>query len=91
MLDRNIDVIAYLRFACDGIDEFVSNTIIVNVHQSDPFYTFNSTKSVKKLRQTDLSVQISAVLGRVLSNQNEFFYSCSGHIFRFFYAILDPL
>ena len=91
MLYRHVNVLADLRLRSDHIHEFVRNTIIVNIHQSDPFYAFNAAKLMQKIRQTEFSVQVTAVLRRILRNQDQFPDPCVRHVLRLADAVFDTL
>ena len=91
MLDRHVYVFADLRLICDCLDKFISNTVIVNIHEPDPFDAVYSAELLQKFRKAELSVQVAAVLGGVLSDQDQLPDPCVRHVLRLTDAVLDTL
>lgn len=83
MLKRDIDVIADFVEPGNSINDFVSKAIWVEVKNSDPFDPVDFRQLVEEFWESELFVEIIAVLGDILGDEVDFFAARSGKVLGF--------
>ena len=72
MLQWHIDVRHNLVASRNRLEQFLIDVHRIEVHQTNPVETFNFVQLFQELRESRFAVKIHPVVGRILSNDNQF-------------------
>ena len=89
MLERYVDVVAYVAVASNGIDGVVGEGRRVCVVQAYPFGAGLGSQPVEQRAQTAFAIEVQTVVGGVLCNDNQLFNALGNHPFGFVQNLLD--
>ena len=89
VLERNIEVVAYFRPFGHHVEYVQRKFGGISVVQPDPFDAFYVGQGMEQARQLALFVQIEAVVGQLLGDEQQFFYATPGQVSGFGHQLID--
>ena len=90
MLNGNIKILCRFRLGSDNIQQFVGNPFRITIEQTNPLEAINPAQTAEQFRQSGSSVQILAVTGGVLRDNDQLLDAVPRQRLRFFYNIFHP-
>ena len=89
MLQRQVDVLADLRLARNRLDELVAEVLRVAVERADPLELRHLDDLAQELRKLRRTVEVAAVLRRVLGDQDDFAHAVLRQVAHLVADVLD--
>ncbi|MNV18829.1 hypothetical protein D3C71_1096670 [compost metagenome] len=75
VLQRHVHILADFRVGCHRLDQFFGKKAGICIMKPDPFDSFYLTYPVQKLGKLELAVQVSTVIGGILSDKADFLHA----------------
>ena len=88
MLQWQVDVMAYLGVLAHHVEQLVRETERIAIMQADPFKAIDVAQSLHQIHDMRLAVNVVAIIGQVLSDEDEFLHALLGQAFCLLYQML---